>query len=215
MVGIADLDDPRMLDCSGFPCSQLNFGWTPWQALSKLGHWLRQNVVDWSGEAVGLLQFHPSIAILDARMKTETGRGGQLNHHNVSYIGASWLTIENRAHDSGLLQLSPEELATALFWELPSGITQLFNLLHSNCYQALPSTLLNRHVRIPSGLVIAFPCAAAALGDNCEELEEPRPTQAIADEIDDGEPEPHHPCIYLSPGIDAHLTLRRNRWGRR
>ena len=70
-------------------------------------------------------------ASLDARMKTDTGRGGQLNHHNVSYNGASWLTIANRALDSGLLRLSPEELATALFWELPIGITQLFNLLHN------------------------------------------------------------------------------------
>ena len=30
--------------------------------------------MDWSGEAVGLMQLHPLIASLDARMKTDSSR---------------------------------------------------------------------------------------------------------------------------------------------
>eukprot|EP00439_Symbiodinium_sp_Y106_P072634 s128_g13.t1 len=119
---------------------------------------------------------------------------------------ASWMTIENRALESGLFQLTPEELATALYWELPIGVTQLFNLIHCHCYQAsLPSTLVNRHTRIPSSLMNAFPCAAFTLNDNCEESEEPTQARAIADTIDHEEELPH-PRIYLPPGIDVHLS---------
>ena len=66
---------------------------------------MRQSVIDWSTESVGLMQFHPTLAALDARLKSESGRGGQLNFHNVSYVGASWKCMDD--HYSQPYLLSP------------------------------------------------------------------------------------------------------------
>eukprot|EP00439_Symbiodinium_sp_Y106_P010291 s5607_g1.t1 len=131
---------------------------------------MRQGVTGWNQETVGLIQYHPSIESLNAQLKCESGRGGQLHFHNIGNVGSSWITIDNRALESGLFQLSVEELATAIYWDLPIQLDQLFGLIHCHCYQtSLPSTLVNRHMLIPVSLAELFPCEASALNDNCEE----------------------------------------------
>ena len=147
------------------PTNQL---WTDSIAtLLKLCHWMHQGVIGWNQETVGLIQYHPSIESLNAQLKCESGRGGQLHFHNIGNVGSSWITIDNRALESGLFQLSVEELATAIYWDLPIQLDQLFGLIHCHCYQtSLPSTLVNRHMLIPVSLAELFPCEASALNDN-------------------------------------------------
>ena len=169
---------------------------------------MHQGVIGWNQETVGLIQYHPSIESLNAQLKCESGRGGQLHFHNIGNVGSSWITIDNRALESGLFQLSVEELATAIYWDLPIQLDQLFGLIHCHCYQtSLPSTLVNRHMLIPVSLAELFPCEASALNDNCEEVP-PNPVRTIEDRTGDDDSQP---CICLPPGIDVHLRTRRGR----
>eukprot|EP00439_Symbiodinium_sp_Y106_P001203 s6271_g1.t1 len=59
----------RSFNCSGFPCQQINCGLTPFQSLLKLSHWMRQGIVDYSDESIGLLMWHPGDSSLDGRLK--------------------------------------------------------------------------------------------------------------------------------------------------
>ena len=164
----------------------------------------------YSEESIGLLMWHPNTGSLDGRLKVENGRGGQLHYHNIAYIGSSWITVDNRALPSGLFQLTDAELRTAVHWDLPLTMKQLFSIAHYRSYQAYsPATLVNRHILVPLSLAKAFPCAAYTLNDDCEEVEL---SQAHASEAIEDTPviaDRSRPCMYLPPGIEAHLRIAK------
>ena len=87
---------------------------------------------------------------------------------------------------------------------------QLFSIVHCRSYQAYsPATLVNRHILVPVSLAKAFPNAAYALNDDCEEVElsQARATEAIEETpvIADRS----RPCMYLPPGIEVHLRVAK------
>ena len=104
---IQTLIDTGSVNVSALPGQgQLNFGQTPYQALIKLGHWIRQGSFSFDvvpGDTrIGMILFHPLHTRLSIDFRTGEGRGGQLNFHNVSYIGSSFLTTWSP--DSALFQ---------------------------------------------------------------------------------------------------------------
>ena len=115
--------------------------------------WMRQGIVEYSDESIGLLMWHPGDSSLDGRLKVESGRGGQRHYHNIAYIGSSWITVDNRGLPSGLFQLTASELKTAVHWDLPLSMKHLFGIVRCRSYQMdSPETLVNRHILVPLSL---------------------------------------------------------------
>ena len=197
-------------NCSGFPCQQIKCGLTPFQSLLKLTHWMRQGIVEYSDESIGLLMWHPGDSSLDGRLKVQSGRGGQRHYHNIAYIGSSWTTVDNRGLPSGLFQLTASELKTAVHWDLPLSMKHLFGIVHCRWYQMYsPETLVNRHILVPLSLAKAFPCPGYVLNDDCEEVELAQVHASKAIEDNPVIADRSRPCMYLPPGIEVHLRIAK------
>ena len=214
LVGIAYVTDPRIvvwiiqLFWISMSADQLRM--TPFQSLLKLTHWMRQGIVGYTDESIGLLMWHPGDSSLDGRLKVQSGRGGQRHYHNIAYIGSSWITVDNRGLPSGLFQLTASELKTAVHWDLPLSMKQLFGIVHCRWYQMYsPETLVNRHILVPLSLAKAFPCPGYVLNDDCEEVELAQVHASKAIEDNPVIADRSRPCMYLPPGIEVHLRIAK------
>ncbi|CAE7918988.1 FCPC [Symbiodinium necroappetens] len=139
-------------------------------ALAKALHWYRQGHIEASAELSALF-WRPTIEATSSELKTQSGRGGQANWHNTSYIGSSYCGIISAGPD-GLHTFSNVELENCFSVNLRLSAKQCSIGYLQDCYSCYAGSGVHRHLIFPLALAgVEKVPQLATIGDRNEEEE--------------------------------------------
>ena len=149
MATIGSITQGLATDFSWLPLAQANPCQTLATALAKALHWYRQGHIEASAELSALF-YRPTIEATSSELKMQSGRGGQANWHNTSYIGSSYCGIISAGPD-GLHTFSNVDLENSFSVNLRLSAKQC-STGFLDCHSYCAGSGVHRHLIFPLAL---------------------------------------------------------------